>query len=186
MEMTQTNHRRRHFRHMVINIWPIRFFSTAYSSRYSETGLPVRDQIYVSPIVFCGHTYETIYFLGELAAFGRPHGTGCENDKQTKLTMKPNPKTKGLRHKGIHEIINKLEVLKSCKISVFFTYVTWRFFVTRARRGNMCVNKPLNDNPRGHSKLMRQSGRPFHGVFTFWREAVMKNLPSSLRKNALK
>ena len=43
MEMTQTNRQRRHFRHMVIKILPIRFFSTAFSSRYSETGLPVGD-----------------------------------------------------------------------------------------------------------------------------------------------
>ena len=50
----------------------------------------------------------------------------------------------------------------------------------------MRVNKPLNNNPRRLLKLMNQSDRPFHGDFTFWREAVMKNPPSSLRKNALK
>ena len=37
----------------------------------------------------------------DLVALGRPHGISRENNEQTKLTMKPSPKTKDLRPIGV-------------------------------------------------------------------------------------
>lgn len=72
-------------------------------SIYIETSLPVRvrHQICVSPIVFCVHTSWQQFLGGDLAGLGRPRGIGCENNKQTKLTVEPSPKTKELRPIGV-------------------------------------------------------------------------------------
>ena len=69
---------------------------------YIETSLPVRvrHQICVSPMYVAIH-HDINFLGGDLAGLGRPHGIGCENNKQTKLTVEPSPKTKELRPIGV-------------------------------------------------------------------------------------
>ena len=65
--------------------------------------------------------HDNNFLGGDLASLGRPHGIGSENNKQTKLTVEPSPKTKELR--ATHRGPVKLEVLIGYKTTVFFTYV---------------------------------------------------------------
>ena len=79
------------------------FLDGIFFSVFRNRPVRNRSDFFVSPIVFLWpHVMrQHNYFLGDLAALGRPHKIGCEKNKQTKLTVEPGPKTKELRSIGV-------------------------------------------------------------------------------------